>query len=88
MLVGKSWQQTERQVCMCVCVCVCVFVCVYIYICCGDRMYLLRIYHGYIYRQMAENGWSSSLVVGRRSKKYSPYKLTMLRNISKGLGQF
>jgi len=36
MLVGKSWQQTEIQVC------------IYIYICCGDRMYLLRINHGYI----------------------------------------
>ena len=49
MLVGKSWQQTERQVCMCVWVRVCVCVCVYIYI----YIYIYAVvtgctYYGYI----------------------------------------
>ena len=34
----------------------------------------------------ADKGWTSSLGVGRRADNFSPQKLTILRNISQGLG--
>jgi hypothetical protein len=83
MLVGKSGQRSERQVC--ICVCVCVYVYIYIYAVVTGRNYYGCITD--IYKQTVDKGLSSCLVVGRRSKKSSPYKITMLRKISQGLGQ-
>jgi hypothetical protein len=87
MLVGKSGQRSERQ--MCVCIYKYIYIYTYIY------TYIYAVVTGCTYyecirdtyKQMDDKGWSSCLVVGRRSKKSSPYKITMLRKFPQGLGQ-